>query len=55
MFSLKHVHLIMKLRQMLSAVVILDRTGEILAMRPYDREFDLTALGNYRSGVIAAK
>jgi AP-2 complex subunit mu-1 len=40
---------------MLSAVVILDRTGEILAMRRYRREFDLTALDNYRIGVIAAK
>jgi phage terminase large subunit-like protein len=40
---------------MLSAVVILDRTGEILAMRRYRPDFDLTALDNYRIGVIAAK
>jgi hypothetical protein len=44
-----------KPQQMLSVVVILDQTGEILAIRPYGREFDLTALVNYRSGVIAAK
>jgi AP-2 complex subunit mu-1 len=40
---------------MLSAVVILDRSGEILAMRRYRSDFDLTALDNYRIGVIAAK
>jgi AP-2 complex subunit mu-1 len=40
---------------MLSAIVILDRTGEILSMRRYRLDFDLTALDNYRIGVIAAK
>jgi AP-2 complex subunit mu-1 len=40
---------------MLSAVVILDRAGEILAMRRYRPDFDLSALDNYRIGVIAAQ
>jgi len=40
---------------MISAVVILDRTGEILAMRRYRKDFDMVALDNYRIGVIAAK
>jgi AP-2 complex subunit mu-1 len=40
---------------MLSAVVILDRSGEILSMRRYRSDFDLVALDNYRIGVIAAK
>ena len=40
---------------MISAVVILDRTGEILALRKYRKDFDMVALDNYRIGVIAAK
>jgi AP-2 complex subunit mu-1 len=40
---------------MLSAIAILDRSGEILAMRRYRPDFDSTALDNYRVGVIAAK
>jgi len=40
---------------MISAIVILDRSGEILAMRKYRKDFDMIALDNYRIGVIAAK
>jgi AP-2 complex subunit mu-1 len=40
---------------MLSAVVLIDRNGEVLAMRRYRRDFDANALDNYRIGVIAAK
>jgi hypothetical protein len=45
----------LKSPQVLSAVVILDRTGEILAMRRSRREFGLTALDKYWIWVIAAK
>jgi len=40
---------------MISAIAILDRTGQILAMRRYRKDFDMVALDNYRIGVIAAK
>lgn len=40
---------------MISAVVLLDRAGEILAMRKYRKDFNMVALDNYRIGVVAAK
>ena len=40
---------------MISGVVILDRNGEVLCIRRYRRDFDDTALENYRIGIIAAK
>jgi AP-2 complex subunit mu-1 len=38
---------------MISAVVILDQTGDIILMKRYRSDFDLIALDNYRTGVIA--
>ncbi|KAH0785606.1 Adaptor complexes medium subunit family protein [Histomonas meleagridis] len=40
---------------MLSAVAVVSRTGEVIAMRIYRKDFDMTAFDNYRIGVIAAK
>lgn len=40
---------------MISAIVILDRSGDILAHRKYRRDFDMIAVDNYRIGVVAAK
>jgi AP-2 complex subunit mu-1 len=40
---------------MISAIALIDRTGDILALRRYRRDFDNTSLDNYRIGVIAAK
>ncbi|KAH0786682.1 Adaptor complexes medium subunit family protein [Histomonas meleagridis] len=40
---------------MLSAVAVVSRTGEVIAMRVYRKDFDVTAFDNYRIGVIAAK
>jgi AP-2 complex subunit mu-1 len=38
---------------MLTAVLILDRDGEIVLMRKFRKDFDLVAVDNYRLGVIA--
>jgi AP-2 complex subunit mu-1 len=40
---------------MISAIALIERTGEILSIRRYRRDFDQNALDNYRIGVIAAK
>jgi len=40
---------------MITGIVVLDRNGEILAIRRYRRDFDDTALENFRIGTIAAK
>ncbi|OHS95352.1 Adaptor complexes medium subunit family protein [Tritrichomonas foetus] len=40
---------------MISAVAILDRVGEVLAIRKYRSDFNVSALDDYRIGVIAAK
>lgn len=40
---------------MISGAAILDRNGEVLCIRRYRRDFDDTALENYRIGIIAAK
>jgi len=40
---------------MITGVIILDRNGEILAIRRYRRDFDDTSLENFRIGTIAAK
>lgn len=40
---------------MISAVVILDRSGDILAIRRYRNDFNMSALDDYRISVIAAK
>jgi AP-2 complex subunit mu-1 len=40
---------------MLTGVALIDRTGEILCLRKYRRDFDFAALDAYRIGVIAAK
>lgn len=42
-------------KHMISAIVILDRSGDILAHRKYRRDFDMIAVDNYRIGVVAAK
>ena len=40
---------------MITGVVILNRSGEVIAIRRYRRDFDDTALENFRIGTIAAK
>ena len=40
---------------MITGIAVLDRSGDILAVRRYRRDFDDTALENYRIGVISAK
>ncbi|OHT13914.1 Adaptor complexes medium subunit family protein [Tritrichomonas foetus] len=40
---------------MISAVAIIDRTGDILAIRRYRKDLSMSALDNFRIGVIAAK
>jgi AP-2 complex subunit mu-1 len=40
---------------MISAIALIERTGEILSLRRYRHDFDSNALDNYRIGVIAAK
>jgi AP-2 complex subunit mu-1 len=40
---------------MITAIALIERTGEVLSMRHYRRDFDQTALDSYRIGVIAAK
>ena len=37
------------------SVAIIDRAGDILAIRSYRKDYDQSALDNYRIGVIAAK
>jgi AP-2 complex subunit mu-1 len=39
---------------MISAVVILDQTGDIILMKRYRKDFDLITLDNYRTGITAA-
>ena len=40
---------------MISAVVLLDRAGEILAMRKYRKDFNMVALDNSTKPDVAAK
>lgn len=40
---------------MISAILLLDRNGDILLMRNFRRDLDIVAIDNYRIGVIAAK
>lgn len=40
---------------MISAIAIIDRTGDILAIRRYRNDFNMAALDNYRISIIAAK
>lgn len=42
-------------REMISAIMILDRTGDILIIHKYRNDFDMVAIDNYRIGVIATK
>ena len=40
---------------MISAVAILSRVGDVIAIRKYRKDFDMASLDDYRIGVIAAK
>lgn len=40
---------------MISAILLLDRNGDILVMRNFRKDLDIVAIDNYRIGVIAAK
>lgn len=40
---------------MISALLLLDRNGDILVMRNFRKDFDMIAIDNYRIGVIAAQ
>ncbi|OHS95066.1 Adaptor complexes medium subunit family protein [Tritrichomonas foetus] len=40
---------------MISAILLLDRNGDILVMRNFRKDSDVVAIDNYRIGVVAAK